>query len=289
MTGFSRFGKQWASTGATLDPTDSQANAGFAFLGATPPSVELFNAIFQDSDDKDNILYGWIAAVMTAAGITPADATPSQLLQALFAVPGKNIQIFTSSGTFTVPAGVTRVEVEVWAGGGGSGSTVAALSASQAGAGGGYARKLITGLTPGAGVAVVVGAAGTGPAYSGTAVAGTTGGSSSFGGSVSATGGGGGIGANATVASNVAAGGVGSGGDLNVVGGTGNTALVTGTAGVIFTAMGGGSFGVPAAHAGGNGVTANGIIGTFPGGGASGGCNASPGANGAAGLVIVRW
>jgi hypothetical protein len=83
MTGFTRFNKQWASTGATADPTDSQANAGFAFIGTTPPSLELFNSIIQDLDDKDNWLYGNIASALANAGLTPADGVVSGLVTAI--------------------------------------------------------------------------------------------------------------------------------------------------------------------------------------------------------------
>lgn len=58
---FDRFLKKWANTGQIQDPSDSQANAGFAFLGQAPPTVELFNALLQYNDQKDSWLYGQIA------------------------------------------------------------------------------------------------------------------------------------------------------------------------------------------------------------------------------------
>jgi hypothetical protein len=96
------------------------------------------------------------------------------------------IQLFSASGTFTRPTGVTNVRARCWGGG-----------ASSQGGGGGFAIKEIVGVT--ATVTVTVGAAG---------------GTSSFGAYVSATGG--------TSGAN-GAGGVGTGGDFNSTGGTGGS------------------------------------------------------------------
>ena len=164
-----------------------------------------------------------------------------------------NVQVFTSSGTFTVPAGITRAKVTV-VGGGGSGAS----GVGGGGGGGGTAIEIVTGLTPGGTVTVTVGG-----------VAGT----SSFGAYCSATGG-------ATVASIVGgAGGVGSGGDINLSGsgggggGTGSGFSVYGVGGS--SSFGGGGYG-GVNTAGGNG-------GNYGGGGAGGG------GTGAGGVVIVEY
>src|SRR6185437_13150949 len=52
---------------------------------------------------------------------------------------------YTSNGTYTVPTGVSQVEVEVWGGGSGSYASTQ-FYASGGGAGGSYARKRVTGL-----------------------------------------------------------------------------------------------------------------------------------------------
>lgn len=105
-------------------------------------------------------------------------------------VPAKGGQIFTSSGTFTVPSGVTSVRVSIVGGGGGGNSWYSTIGGYG---GAGYAA--ISGLTPGGGVAVTVGAGGA--SSPNTATAGS-GGTSSFGGYCSATGGqGAGIGSGA--------------------------------------------------------------------------------------------
>lgn len=116
-----------------------------------------------------------------------------------------NYQTFLTSGTFTVPAGITAVRVQIYGGGGGGGGGYFEPDSVQAkgGDGGGYnyypiwvggPQVLITGLTPGSSIPVTVGAGGAGGAgYVGyTGQSGSAGGSSSFGGYVTATGGGGG-------------------------------------------------------------------------------------------------
>ena len=84
------------------------------------------------------------------------------------------VREFTTSGTLTIPSGVTRVLVELWgAGGGGSGSSahvcnvvfgqlICVAGPSGAGGGGGaYVRAVVT-VVPGATYDVVVGTGGTG-------------------------------------------------------------------------------------------------------------------------------
>lgn len=102
---------------------------------------------------------------------------------------GANSQAFGSSGTFTVPAGVTKLIVTVISGaGGGQGGYL--FSTGAAGGNGGLGKALITGLTPGANISVTVGSGGNGGAAQGTN--GTSGGTSSFGSYITCTGGAGG-------------------------------------------------------------------------------------------------
>src|SRR6185312_14155685 len=113
----------------------------------------------------------------------------------------------------------SQVEVEVWGAGSGSYASVPGLP-SGGGSGGGYARKRITGLTPGQAINVTVGTGGTAGNVSG--VAPTAGGSSSFGSYVSASGGA--LNYLATTASpqnGATPGGVGVGGDVNFGGSAG--------------------------------------------------------------------
>jgi len=194
--------------------------------------------------------------------------------------------------TFTVPAGVTQVDVEVWgAGGGGGGSgdgSLGGVAGNYGGGGGagGYARKLCT-VTPGQSVLVTVGAGGAGTT---TGPGGVPGGSSSFGAFCSAGGGFGGAWGQATQV-NTGAGGSGVGGDLNIGGGAGgptgpNSATVTtSTANTPYAQSGSPPMGTAALVW----QTGASPVGYAAGGaGASGGSNAI-GGNGAPGLVIVRW
>ena len=104
-----------------------------------------------------------------------------------------NMQVFSSPGMtkFIVPAGVTKVMVEVRGGGGGGGKGNAGGGAvGQGGSGSGYGMGIFT-VTPGSMHSVTVGAGGLG-AGGGTCTVGQAGGTSSFGLLISATGGGGG-------------------------------------------------------------------------------------------------
>lgn len=82
-TWWDRFGEEFAKDGLTDDPSDAQANAGWAYIGQAPPTVEQFNSMFQWSDDKDNWLYGQIVNVIASAGLTPSETDLTQLLQAI--------------------------------------------------------------------------------------------------------------------------------------------------------------------------------------------------------------
>jgi hypothetical protein len=203
-------------------------------------------------------------------------------------------QYFFASGTFTVPAGVTQVEVEVWGGGGGGGATADGTSGSIAGnaggggGGGAYCRKRITGLTPGATVAVTVGAGGASVANN----AGGNGGTSSFGAYCSCTGGSGGPWGVNTIAPG-GLGGTASGGDINIPGGIGGSTQAN-SAGTptmshilnIFVRGGIAAGGMGSVAWGGTGSA--GVGHGMGGTGASGGSGLAGGV-GAPGLVIVRW
>ncbi len=207
-----------------------------------------------------------------------------------------NVSVWATPGTytFTVPAFVTAGTVEVWAGGGGGGCSGdgsgggVAGNAGAGGGGGGFARKLVTGLVPGATVSVTVGAGGT----AGTSAAGGTGGSSSFGAHCSATGGAGG----STGVSTTAAGGnggAGTGGDINITGGTGgtsghNTTSTASQSNILHLMARGGLApgGLSVIDWFGTGAAGRGR-GTG-GAGASGGSGLAGGA-GAPGMVVFRW
>lgn len=131
---------------------------------------------------------------------------------------GDRGQVFTSSGTFTIPTGITALKVTVAGGGGGGGSgndNGEGGSTGGTGGGGGGAIKFLTGLTPGATLSVTVGAGGNSGSSGGTSSVASGNQSIS---TISATGGGGGGNGNPGTNGTPAAGGAGSGGDVNVTG-----------------------------------------------------------------------
>ena len=215
-----------------------------------------------------------------------------------------NWQLFTANGTFTVPAGVTKIKVCVYGGGagGGGGSGGASLYGGGGGGAGGYAEGIYT-VVPTSNYTATIGSGGTGGT---TGTSGTNGGTSSFDVLISASGGQGG-------ASYLlgGTGGIGTGGYLNTSLGNGGgggwgggglsiTMAGNGTGGGGAGALtsspnasggggGGGGFG------GGNGgyfnaVGNNAEGNTGAGGGGGGGEGAGHnGGNGAAGKIILFW
>lgn len=83
MDGFDRFGKRWASSGPVTPASDQQAALGWDYIGSDPPTVQQFNAVQQQLDEKDNWLFGQLAAIILASGMTPAETPNSQVLDAL--------------------------------------------------------------------------------------------------------------------------------------------------------------------------------------------------------------
>jgi hypothetical protein len=193
------------------------------------------------------------------------------------------MQVFTASGSFVVPNGVTMAKVTV-CGGGGAGGYHATLPGGGGG-GGGRSTGVVTGLTPGQVIAVTVGAGGAALTSPGT---GTTGGTSSFGSYMLALGGvGGNGGTSAVYACAGGAGGSASGGQLNMAGSVGTDAITVGYRGGDGGGPGngrgatGGSPGIVAASYGGGGGGGGSVI--------TGGPTGYPGGAGGAGLVIVEY
>lgn len=163
-----------------------------------------FTAPFQ------NALQEELLGVIEAAGLTPAEADWTQLLEAIRKLaPGRTrATVYTGNATFTVPAGVYRIKRTATGGGGGG----AGAGTGNAGGGGGAGATVVDWIdvTPGQMLSVVIGAAGAGGVSGGGT--GGDGGTTSIG-TLSAAGG---VGGQVGLGGGV--GGTASGGDLNIHG-----------------------------------------------------------------------
>lgn len=236
-----------------------------------------------------------MASSLNGTGVTFSDSTSQASARV-----GPRGQVFTSSGTFTIPAGITAIKVTVvGAGGGGQGGTYGCnVVGGMPGAAGGAAIKYLSGLTSGGTLAVTIGTGGVGTQNSGSGslpAAGGTGNTSSVASgtqaisTISATGG---TGGNASSWNGYSLyGGVGSGGDINLRGGNAIVAGANGTQNTSQSGAPGASIFTPT-HAP---YYANAAAGTnfgYGGGGQAGSVNtgaASKGGNGGDGIVIIEW
>lgn len=260
-------------------PADAQATArydgtNFVLLGSS--SRVLASFIDSESAPDGHVLTSDGAGGAAWEGLPTSGIVVSRVAMA-------------SSGTYTKPADLLYVDVEVIGGGGSGGGSLTGYGSSGGGGGGGYAKKLIAAASLGTTETVSVGG-----------VSGT----SSFGAHCSATGGGTG-GNNTSGGGSAAGGGAGSGvgGDINIAGTTGRTSLnaspVPGT--INGNTVQGGDGGASILGGGGNGAkvgvgggatTASGSSGTTYGAGGGGGANLNTsgtrnGGPGVQGIVII--
>ena len=235
---------------------------------------------------------------LTSANLT--GALPAIDGSALTGVVGsaQTVDVFTSSGTYTKPAGLVAVKVTVVGGGGGGGflNSTAQNNGGGGGGGGGTSIRIIPAATLSASNPVTVGAGGTPNAAGGTSNFGNTSGTL-----LSASGGAKG-GSSTTIVSSTngnlgGLGGAGAIGDINLhgeVGGmgfclttNGANANVSGDGGN--STMGGGALGVFALNT--SGANGNNAVG-YGGGGAGKRSRAVAtslsGGSGFAGIVIVE-
>jgi len=259
--------------GMTVSFKAGTANTGACTLAVNGLSAKSIKKSVSDDLTTGDILVNQIITVVYDG--TNFQITSKTSLSAT-TVTNPVFRVYTSNDTWSKPANLKYVEVEVvgGGGGGGSGSDGAPDQGGGGGGGGGYSKKIIAVASLGATETVTVGAAGA----AGSGGDGGAGGTSSFGSHASATGGSGG---GQSVPSG-GAGGIGSSGTLNIQGGGGGSGA---TGGSPSSGLGGSSV----LGGGGRGITGNdttGVTGGVYGGGGSGGVGDAGGA-GAAGVVIV--
>jgi hypothetical protein len=204
-------------------------------------------------------------------------STDKAKLDAMFGAG--TIEVKTSSGSFTVPAGVTRLKLTL-IGGGGSGArwpaSFGANGGGSSGGGGGAVIGTVT-VTPGASIAYTVGAGG---AQQNTQGAGGFDGGDTTMSGMTASGGKGGL---ADTLGFYAAGGAATGGAINVPGGSGHS--YTGTSASQKDSRGGMSlFGAPGMQAPLPAQVAPGV-----GYGCGGYAGSSKGEAGLPGLIIIEY
>lgn len=197
------------------------------------------------------------------------------------AILATDIQTFTAGGTWTRPAGASRILAECW-GAGGSGGKRNTSNAGGGAGGGAYVSMWLTPAQAGASQTVTIGTGGTAQASANTS--GVTGGNTTFGAVFTAFGGEKGDGTGGS--------GGGGGGALTAGGvpGQSNGGLPTGQSGGTNSSGFGGATGSAGAGGdggwggggGGGGVAVTGLIGgkSFMGGGGGGGAGCTTGAAG---------
>ena len=249
------------------------ANQNFTLYQPATPDGTVRLGVGNAGATTSDVITATNAGNVTIAGSLTAGSIVGGL-------PGLRSQTFTSSGTFTIPSGVTAIKMTI-VGGGGNGGTGSSggFGAGTGGGGGGTAIKYLTGLTPGNTLTVTVGAAtGTSSVASGTQSITT----------VSATGGASGA---ISLGVNVAggAGGMGSNGDINIGGNPGGSVFSVSCTTLPILSMGGGS----TLGGGGQPITGASNVagnpGRGPGGGASGSYQTASVASGAAGVVLIEY
>ncbi len=279
-------GMTWATKGTGVLTWNSEATTDQVHFGSGTSLVH--TSIFNFPATAASRTYTW------------PDATGTVLLTA--GSGGlKSFQVFTSgtAATYTRPAGISSILVEAVGGGGGGGGAAISTGGGAAGGGGGgggYCRLWVAAAPATATYTVGTGGAG-GTAGNNN---GATGVATTFvgtGANIAAQPGIGGSGSPISTSSAFrgagGGGGTASGGDVNIVGGTGNYGYTTNAAGTGFTeaGYGGGTYlgdgGVfnPAVATGATAAANSGAGGG--GGGATNNGSAFAGGAGAAGIIIV--
>ena len=199
----------WYDTAANQLKKRNEANSAWIVLGTIDEALGTFTPSGG----------GVIASQAEAeAGTNNTNLmTPLRTAQAITALAGlQNIDVRTTTGSFTVPSGVTRLYIFAVGGGGGGGGAAQMSSApgtQYSGGGGGIGGGALSSIpvTPGASISYTIGAGGVGTNT--TSANGTNGGTTTVD-TISCTGGVGGFGATTSSDGFEGANGTGSGGNL---------------------------------------------------------------------------
>lgn len=214
-------------TGLTATPTNGQLDigngTGFTRAALTAGTgVSVTNGV-----GSVTLANTGVTSLVAGTGISVSGATGAVTVTNTVApFAGISSQIFTSSGTFTIPSGITKLKVSVAGGGGGGTGQTSYFDGSggfndpaTAGTFAGAAIKYLTGLTPSATLTITIGGGGSAGGSGGTSSTGGAGGTSSVASgtqaisTISATGGG-----SSTFSAGIFSGGGGgtsSGGDIS--------------------------------------------------------------------------
>ena len=284
---------EWAalapgSSGQFLKTLGASANPAWDTIpgGGDMLSTNNLSDVANSDTALDNLGFG-------AKGKQLSAAATGLIARSAIGAFGSQFQVFTSSGTFTTPAGTTTETVYHYRlqGAGGGGGGITGGGAAGGGGSGAYAEGTFTGLAPGTAISITVGAAGSGGA---AGASGTAGGASTIGAPVSITanaGTGGAGGASGSVFLPGAGGAVPSGPDILAIGGCrGEPGVSTISAVIVRGGRGASSLlgagGEPGMYSiGSNGLLASG----YGAGGGAGVGSSGTGGNGSKGIAIIGW
>lgn len=176
----------WYDTSTDILKKRNEANSAWINLGTINEALGLFTPS------------GQIIATLAEAQAGTENThmmTPLRVADAVAALGAATTrQVFTASGTWTKPTGLSSnsiVVIEAWGGGGGGASHTGSPDWAGGGGGGGYAYRVVAASDLAASIAVTIGAGGTAGA-TGSNANGGLGGTTSFGTYLNAYGGGGG-------------------------------------------------------------------------------------------------